>query len=154
MAQQEIGCVLLPRFTAFQSLEACLQGAARHASREQHPSECAVGVDAGSFQPRNGQSAEQLQHHPLEQASSAQRRPPARQRQICGQRLPCGANPVDLMLFGPPQEAVQNDGRQVNVLMAVKRNALLSGEGPEAVDLMVDGSFQLRQQSLAMRRQQ
>ena len=58
------------------------------------------------------------------------------------------------MPFGLSQEAVQNDGGQVNVLMAIKRNPSLSGERPEAVDLVVDGSLQLRQESLATGGQQ
>ena len=58
------------------------------------------------------------------------------------------------MPFGLSQEAVQNDGGQVNVLMAIKRNPSLSGKRPEAVDLLVDGSFHLRQESLATREQQ
>ena len=58
------------------------------------------------------------------------------------------------MLFGLSQQAVQNDGRQMDVLMAVKRNPSLFGERPEAVDLVFDGALQLRHESLATRGQQ
>ena len=68
-------------------------------------------------------------------------------------RFPCCAYPVDLMVFGLSQKVVQNVGSGEYVDGRREQSAL-SGECLEAMDLVFDGSLQLRQESLATRGQQ
>ena len=95
-----------------------------------------------------------LQNQPLEQATAGHCGEPAAPGQIRGQGFSGGANPVDLQFLGQVQQAVQDNGNQVNVLMAIKADPLFSGELSIAIDLAANTAFQLRTDPLPATRQQ
>ena len=111
-----------------------------HPSGEQHTGEMAVGLHAVPVKRRLGNSREQLKHPPLEEPAITDCRPQDAEWQARGQRFGCGAHPADLGVF---EQALQNDGHQVDVLMTVQVNVRSSGERCVAMDLALNRSAEL-----------
>ena len=128
---------------AFRGRELCTD----HPSGEHHTGEMAVGLYAAPRKSRFGKSREQLKHGPFQEPAIADCRPPDAKWQASGKWLCCGAHPTDLGLF---QQALQNDGHQVDVLMTVQVNVRYSGKRCEATDLVVDRSAELGAQTAAL----
>ena len=90
-----------------------------------------------------------MQHQPLEQSAIAQRLDPQPQRQDLRQRFRRCAQPDDLRLF---QDNTQHQWKQMDVLMTIQLDLLLTGQLLKPMDLRLDRCADLSPQDTTTQR--
>lgn len=95
--------------------------------------------------------AQDLENEPLDQTAIPAGSGPIREWQPGRDRFLSCADPGDLLLSCLIQQGLQNHWDQLDVLMAIHVNALMTCEFAKTTQLLLDGLMNLRLESLSQR---